>query len=115
MTERAEDRRSTGSRELRLGPPRPGAAERRARRAVEEWTRERFELGDEPTVLVAEVACALPGCPPLETLVAFWRDGEPRRQFKVFRRIVDVSADDVPPRWMKDSLIVVEGEGCDCC
>ena len=24
--------------------------------------------------MVAEVACAVPGCPPLETVVAFWTD-----------------------------------------
>ena len=41
---------------------------------VREWTRARFALGEDTAILVAEVACAVPGCPPLETVVAFWSD-----------------------------------------
>src|SRR5580700_2149428 len=32
---------------------------------VERWTRARFTLPVDAAILVAEVACALPGCPPL--------------------------------------------------
>jgi nitrate reductase delta subunit len=100
---------------LRLGRPRPGAAERAARARLDAWTRERFALDADETVLVAETACGLPGCPPLETTVAFWREGQPRRQFKLFKTVLEAREDDLPPRWMKDALIVVEGEGGDCC
>ena len=30
---------------------------------------------DDAAILVAEVACAVPGCPPIETVIAFWSDG----------------------------------------
>ena len=41
---------------------------------VKEWTRVRFKLPQDAAILVTEVACALPGCPPLETVVAFWTE-----------------------------------------
>ena len=41
---------------------------------VKEWTRVRFKLPQDAAILVTEIACALPGCPPLETVVAFWTD-----------------------------------------
>ena len=33
-----------------------------AAEAVRAWTRARFGLGDDSTVMVAEVTCAVPGC-----------------------------------------------------
>ena len=81
---------------------------------VRAWTRERFDLADDVTVLVAEVSCQLPGCPPRETVVAFWL-GEQRHQFKLFKPAHQVTAGDLPPRWMKSALVAVDGMECDCC
>ena len=50
---------------------------------VREWVRARFRLSEETAILVAEVACAVPGCPPIETVIAFWSDAK-RHHFKVF-------------------------------
>ena len=82
---------------------------------VREWTRERFKLGDDAAILVSEVTCALPGCAPIETVVAFWTDADTRHHFKVFKPLAEVVADDLPPAWMKNALIAVEGEGLECC
>jgi hypothetical protein len=82
---------------------------------VRAWTRERFKLADDATILVAEVACGLPGCPPIETVVAFWTDGETRRQFKLFKPVDQVRSDDLPPGWMKPALVVDENAGFECC
>ena len=90
--------------------PEHGAALARVR----EWTRARFNLPDEAAILVAEVACMLPGCPPLETVVAFWAD-ERRHHFKIFKPVADVVYDDLPFAWLKDALVVPEGFECDCC
>jgi nitrate reductase delta subunit len=46
---------------------------------VKEWTRERFTLSQDTVILVSEIACSLPGCPPLETVVAFWTEGDDQR------------------------------------
>jgi nitrate reductase delta subunit len=39
---------------------------------VREWTRARFKLTDDETIMVSEIACSVPGCPPIETHVVFW-------------------------------------------
>ena len=82
---------------------------------VKAWTRERFELPVEAPVFVSEVACRVPGCPPLETVVAFWTEGEERRHFKVFKPVAEVAEEDLPPSWMKDRLVETEVFGCPCC
>ncbi|MFL5062990.1 MAG: hypothetical protein ACJ8DQ_23090 [Xanthobacteraceae bacterium] len=96
-------------RSLEKNPAHAAALDR-----VREWTRARFRLGEEATVLVAQVSCQLPGCAPLETVVAFWTD-EQRYRFKVFKPVADVVADDLPPAWFKDALLDTDALGCECC
>ena len=81
---------------------------------VDGWTRERFKLPKEAAISVAELACSLPGCAPLETVVMFWI-AEQRYQFKLFKPVVEVVVDDLPYVWLKDALAVQEGAGWDCC
>ena len=81
---------------------------------VTAWTRERFKLAEEDAVSVSQVTCAVPGCPPLETVVAFWTAGETRHHFKIFKPVEQVVEDDLPPRWMKNALAATM-EGCECC
>ena len=82
---------------------------------IKGWTRERFRLPDEAAILVSEVACGLPGCPPIETVIAFWSENDIRHHFKVFKPMAEVIEDDLPPSWMKNALIAVEGAGLECC
>ena len=84
------------------------------RHQVREWTRARFSLPEDAAIMVAEVTCAVPGCPPLETLVAFWTP-KGRHHFKVFKPLAKVAADDLPPAFLKDALADIEGFGCECC
>ena len=93
----------------RKGPERLQAVDR-----VEQWTRERFSVAKEAAVSVAEVACTLPGCAPLETVVMFWI-AEQRYQFKLFKPVAEVVVGDLPYAWLKDALAVQEGAGWDCC
>ena len=82
---------------------------------VREWTRARFNLSDEAAILVTELACGLPGCPPIETVVAFWTASDTRHQFKLFKRVEEVLDDDLPPSWMKNALIANEETfSCGC-
>jgi hypothetical protein len=80
---------------------------------VRTWTRARFKLADEATVVVAEIACGLPGCPPLETVVAFWTADDRRHQFKLFKPVQEVVQGDLPFAWLLDSLVA--SEIGDCC
>ena len=80
---------------------------------VRGWVRERFALGD-AAILVAELACAVPGCPPIETVIAFWSD-ERRYHFKVFKPVAEVAENDLPPAWYKRALAVPDDFECSCC
>jgi nitrate reductase delta subunit len=77
---------------------------------IKAWTRARFSLDEDVAVAVAEIACGLPGCPPLETVVTFWTAPDRRHAYKVFKRTVDVAEDDLPPAFMKNALIADENE-----
>ena len=82
---------------------------------VQAWVRERFSLQPDNAVLVSEVVCALPGCPPLETVIAFWTGNALRHHYKIFKPVQQVVPEDLPPYWMKDALAVPPDWACDCC
>ena len=81
---------------------------------LRDWTRTRFSLADSETIMAAEIACAVPGCPPIETHVVFWT-GLGRHHFKIFKPVAAVAEDDLPPAFMKNALIALDGADCDCC
>jgi hypothetical protein len=81
---------------------------------VRDWTRARFKLAELETVMVSQIACGVPGCPPIETHVVFWTDAG-RHHFKIFKPPAQVSEDDLPPAFMKNALVALEGFECDCC
>jgi hypothetical protein len=78
------------------------------------WIKARFALGEADTVMVSELACSVPGCPPIETHVVFWTPAG-RHHFKIFKPLAEASEDDLPPAFMKNALIALEGFECDCC
>jgi len=81
---------------------------------VRDWTRARFALTDDETVMVSEMACGVPGCPPVETHLVFWTAAG-RHHFKIFKPLAAVVEDDLPPAFMKNALVALEGVDCDCC
>jgi hypothetical protein len=81
---------------------------------VRAWTKARFALTDDETVMVSELACSVPGCPPIETHVVFWTAAG-RHHFKIFRPLAQVTENDLPPAFMKNALVALEGFECDCC
>jgi len=97
-----------------LGLKKKSPARSAAHEQVRAWTRARFKLADEETIMVSEIACSVPGCPPLETHVVFWTPAG-RHHFKVFKPLAEVAADDLPPAFMKNALAAPEGCDCDCC
>jgi hypothetical protein len=56
----------------------------------------------------------VPGCPPIETVIAFWSD-ERRHHFKVFKPVAEVTDADLPPYWLKNALAVSDDFQCECC
>ena len=100
---------------IRSGPFKKTREDREAVRRVKNFTRTHFRLSDDDSVLVTEMRCRLPGCAPLETAITFWTADGKRHHYKVFKPVIDVTEDDLPPWWMKDALAVDEMAGCDCC
>jgi hypothetical protein len=105
----------TGDASAKFGASRKSPGHLDAVERLKDWTRGRFALADEETVLVAEIAIALPGFPPLETIVAFWTVDGTRHHFTVFKPVESVVEEDLPPAWLKDSLALSEGVECACC
>ncbi|MFT5009240.1 MAG: hypothetical protein ACI868_001947 [Granulosicoccus sp.] len=98
-----------------LGQPRKSHEHVAALEIIKDWTRERFSLAADGVILVAELNCQVPGCPPVETVVAFWDDDSTRYRYKVFKPVTAVTAEDVPIYWLKSALIDYGENGCDCC
>ena len=90
-------------------PQRLDAVER-----LKDWTRSRFGLQDDETIVVAESTPTLPGFPPLVTGIAFWAADGTRYHFRVFKGVEEVGEHDIPPAWMMSSL-AGDGFDCDCC
>src|SRR5258708_34071369 len=86
-----------------------GRAHGVAAERVREWTRARFALPEDAGVMVAEVTCAVPGCPPLETVVAFWTGNDQRHHFKVLKRLAGGAENDLRPSWLMGALAEVTG------
>lgn len=89
---------------------RPGARGDASAR-VEAALRERFALSPATVVVVAELSCPTPGCPPVETAIAFWDEAGKAYRIRIFKPVAEVTEEDLPPRWLLPGLID-EGEGC---
>ncbi len=81
---------------------------------VRSWTRARFALPEDDTVMVSQIACAVPGCPPIETHVLFWTAAG-RHHYKIFKPLAEVVEDDLPPAFMKNALVASDDLDCSCC
>ena len=88
-------------------------AHSRALARVRDLAIEALRLSQEDTVSVVEVACGLPGCPPLETVIVFWTGGQ-RHHIKIFKPVAEVVEDDLPIWWLLPTL-VDDGTSADCC
>ena len=97
-----------------LGFSKKGSRGTAALARVRAWTQARFKLADDETVMVSEIACSVPGCPPIETHIVFWTAAG-RHHFKVFKPLAETAEDDLPPAFMKNALIALEGADLECC
>ncbi|MBL8211844.1 MAG: hypothetical protein JNK87_14095 [Bryobacterales bacterium] len=62
---------------------------------VKQWVREAFALNDEAVVMVTELRCTEPGCPPLETVIAILEGPGRKRQFKLHKAVAEIAREDV--------------------
>jgi hypothetical protein len=71
----------------------PGKAD--TARRIKEWVRELLAPGDDVTVLVSELTCSEPGCPPVETVIALFRGKEEPVKHHIHRPSAEVTRDDI--------------------
>jgi hypothetical protein len=64
-------------------------------RALKAAARTLFGATEDDAVVVNELSCTEPGCPPIETVVALLRAGAEPRQVKVHKPALDVTEDDL--------------------
>jgi hypothetical protein len=62
---------------------------------IKEWVRAHFKVPPEVVVLVTEIYCDMPGCAPIETLVAIL-DPAGRKQYRSKRPMKEVKKEDIP-------------------
>jgi hypothetical protein len=62
-------------------------------RNVKQWVRELFVLSDDATVMVIELRCLEPGCPPLETVIAILSENG-NRHYELHKSIAEVTEED---------------------
>ena len=63
--------------------------------AIKSWARAVSGVDESTTVMVTELACSEPGCPPLETVIAIFRGKEARITWKLHKAMPLVSESDV--------------------
>jgi nitrate reductase delta subunit len=78
-------------------------------RSVKAWVAAAFQIQDGVYVTVSEVACGMPGCPPLETVIGLFEGDRQPRQFKLYKPVLEVTQDDV------FVLANLSSAMCECC
>lgn len=61
--------------------------------AIKDQVRSLLELSEEDIVLIRQLACTEPGCPPLETVVAVLPPDGPTRSWTLHQRVDDLTPD----------------------
>lgn len=72
----------------------PASASRQHLDALKSAVRSRFGLDAETRVMLTELQCTEPGCPPLETVIAILVAGA-NRQWKVHKALRDLTPQDI--------------------
>lgn len=63
--------------------------------ALKDVMREVLELSEDHAIVIQELACTEPGCPPVETVLAVLAKGEPSRKWTIHAPLVDVTPDQI--------------------
>jgi hypothetical protein len=61
---------------------------------IKKWVRDVFQLSEDRTVMVTELQCSEPGCPPVETVIAIIAENS-KTQHKLHKSLAEVTRGDV--------------------
>ncbi|MBR8638917.1 hypothetical protein KEF29_05300 [Streptomyces tuirus] len=90
---------------LGFGPGSPAAPNPHLRE-LKETVRTLLDLDDDTAVMIRQLACTEPGCPPLETVVAVLPMNGPARRWTLHRPTDEITEDD-----LKAVLLATAPEG----
>jgi hypothetical protein len=62
---------------------------------IKEWVRAELPPDADVTILVSELTCSEPGCPPVETVIALFRGSDPAVKFKIHRPLAEVTREEI--------------------
>lgn len=62
---------------------------------VKSWAAEAFQVTEDTTIMVTELRCSEPGCPPLETVIALLHSDTGTRQYKIHKALQELTRADV--------------------
>lgn len=62
---------------------------------IKTWARATWSLSDDTTVMVTELECREPGCPPIETVIALLEGPGKTTQHKIHKTAGEISQADV--------------------
>ncbi len=62
---------------------------------IKAWAGTVFHLNDETTVMVTELECREPGCPPIETVIALLKGPGDTQQYKIHKTADEIRLSDV--------------------
>jgi hypothetical protein len=98
-----------------LAPSRKDLGRLEAASRLKAWTRNRFSLAADTTILVSEIESAQAGFPAVSTVLAFWTAERRHYHWRIFKPLEQVTEDDLPPAWYQPALEVDLGVQCSCC
>ncbi len=64
-------------------------------RQIKSWVREAFDPEGQATILVSELTCSEPGCPPIETVIAIMHGPGASEKYKIHRPSAEITRADI--------------------
>ena len=62
---------------------------------VKAWSIEALQREEDVSLMVTELRCSEPGCPPIETVIALLRASEPAWQYKIPKPLAQITRQDI--------------------
>lgn len=75
--------------------PKPSGGGSKVKGFVRELLEGRDNGDKEATIVVSELSCSEPGCPPIETVIAIFRGPSDTRRYKIHKAQAEITRDDV--------------------
>lgn len=63
--------------------------------SIKAWVRARWGLSEDTTIMVTELDCREPGCPPIETIIVVLEGPGRTKRYKIHKAAAEVTGQDV--------------------